>query len=185
MTLKPSRSSVLTATALLRLTTDGTSTLLPLIVHHNATATEAMIASSRTTRTSGQRDFLRAGRAGPPSTEVASVGMPAAVMTRVRSSPASKAAACTGPPCRAARRSRANSAADWYLCRGSLAIALSTIWFRVRGMPGTRSAGSRATSFTCLSATVTALSPLNGTVPVSISYRTTPTEYRSERSSTG
>ena len=32
---------------------------------------------------------------------------------------------------------------------------------------------------------MTALSPLKGTVPVSISYRTTPTEYRSERSSTG
>ncbi len=36
-------------------------------------------------------------------------------------------------------------------------------------MPGTSSDGSTGTSLTCLSATVTALSPLNGTVPVSIS----------------
>ena len=97
--------------------------------------------------------------------------MPAAAapITRVRSPPASKAAACTGPPSLAARRSRANSAADWYLSAGSLAIALSTIWLSAYGMPGTSSDGSRGTSFTCLSATVTALSPLKGTVPVSIS----------------
>ncbi len=36
-------------------------------------------------------------------------------------------------------------------------------------MPGTSCAGSGAISLTCLRATVTALSPLNGTVPVSIS----------------
>ncbi len=36
-------------------------------------------------------------------------------------------------------------------------------------MPGTSSDGSTGISLTCLSATVTALSPLNGTVPVSIS----------------
>ncbi len=37
----------------------------------------------------------------------------------------------------------------------------------------------RGFSFTCLSATATAVSPSKGTVPVSISYSTTPSEYKS------
>ena len=40
--------------------------------------------------------------------------------------------------------------------------------------------GGTGASDTCLSAMLTADSASNGTRPVSISYRTTPTEYRSE-----
>ena len=69
-TLKPSFSSALTAAALVRPTTLGTATLLPLIVHQRATATAAMIASSRMTRMSGHLDFLRRGGMGWSSTEV-------------------------------------------------------------------------------------------------------------------
>ena len=60
-----------------------------------------------------------------------------------------------------------------------------TIASSAGGMSGLISIGGIGGSLTCMSATVTGVSASNGTRPVSSSYRTTPTEYRSERASTG
>jgi hypothetical protein len=69
----------------------------------------------------------------------------------------------------AASRARENSSALEKRFAGSLASARSTTASRAGGTPGFSELGGAACSETCLSATATALSPSNGTRPVSIS----------------
>ena len=76
------------------------------------------------------------------------------------------------------------SPADWNRSPGSLASALEIRFSNSTGISGTarRTDGTRAS--TCCNATATGLSPVNGSFPVIISYRTTPSEYRSDLAET-
>ena len=60
-------------------------------------------------------------------------------------------------------------------------IAFIVMRSSVSGMPSTRSEGDSGMERMCCSATSTGVSPSKGRRPVSISYITTPSEYRSAR----
>ena len=69
-----------------------------------------------------------------------------------------------------------NSSASAKRRAGSFSSARSTTASSAGGTCGLCCDGGTGGSLTCLSAIVTALSPSNGTRPVSISYRMIPTE---------
>ena len=72
------------------------------------------------------------------------------------------------------------SVADWYLSVGSFFIAFKTISFTAVGISGFSSIGVTGSSCICFNATETGVSASKGTFPVSISYITTPNEYKSD-----
>ena len=96
--------------------------------------------------------------------------------------PAGRRAAGTRPAPETARRARAHGAAqrDSERRRGLKALvrvfggARRTSCSTTSGIAGSRSRGRGGASLTCLSATATSLSAVNGTRPVSISKSTTP-----------
>ncbi len=76
----------------------------------------------------------------------------------------------------AASSAARNSSADPKRLAGSLASAFSTTASRARDTAGLSSLGGRGRSETCFKATVTGDSASKGTLPVSASYSSTPTE---------
>ena len=72
------------------------------------------------------------------------------------------------------------SLAVWYLNVVSFFSALIIILFTAVGKLGLTSIGSSGSSCICFNATDTGVSASNGTFPVTISYITTPKEYKSD-----
>ena len=68
------------------------------------------------------------------------------------------------------------SVADWYLKLISFSIAFIIILFIAKGIEGFSLIGSTGFSCICFRAIDTGVSASNGTLPVSISYITTPKE---------
>ena len=63
---------------------------------------------------------------------------------------------------------------------GSFCIAFNIILFKLIGIDEFNTFGSTGSSCICFSATDTGVSASNGTLPVTISYITTPKEYKSD-----
>ena len=72
------------------------------------------------------------------------------------------------------------SVAVWYLKVVSFCKAFIIILFTAIGTFGFTSIGSLGFSCICFKATDTGVSASNGTLPVTISYKTTPREYKSD-----
>ena len=75
------------------------------------------------------------------------------------------------------------SVAELYLKAGSFCIAFMIIWLTLCGTLGLISDGGSGSCCMCISATETGVSASNGTFPVTISYNTTPNEYKSDLAS--
>src|SRR5699024_9304688 len=89
----------------------------------------------------------------------------------------------SGRECCSSCTARSRSSAPAGRCSTERAAAQVTRESSSRGMPETTVDGAGMSSWTCWKATWTGCSPVNGWVPVSISNSTTPSEYRSLRSS--
>ena len=88
----------------------------------------------------------------------------------------SSGVASTGIPRRTRSRSLRNSSADWYRLEGFFASARRITASRSCEMSPFNREGGVGCSITCLDATDTAESPVNGGRPVTISYSTHPRE---------
>ena len=114
---------------------------------------------SRTTSTGTHQ--LRSGSGGPPRTIVLAAAGGRSI-TCVLLAAGSTGVASTGIPRRTRSRSMRNSSADWYRFAGFLASARRITASRSGEMSPFSREGGTGCSSTCLDATVTADSPMNG-----------------------
>jgi hypothetical protein len=172
-TRKPSSRRRRAADARSAPTTRGTARVSVRVSSTTAAATTP--ARSRPPRTHGQIGRRRAGSGRSGAAGSAASGGAAAAETAPKAlvaGPWGGAAA----PARAASSAAMNASASAKRSSGSLASARRTTASSAGGTRGSIRLGGTGVSATCLSAIVTALSPSNGTRPVSSSWRRTPIE---------
>ena len=163
-TSKPSSVRRSTATASGWPTTRSTSTLSPPVKSSRASATRSAV---RPSAIHGQRSL----RSSSSSTRRASVGRDRHERGRVLARAAGPAT-----PARAPSSARMNSSASAQRIAGSLASARMTAASSSGATSGRSVLIGVGSSFRCWTAIATALSPSNGSRPVSSSYRMIPTE---------